>query len=240
MNGRVWTVTPNKKVQSYLVPFTSGNSISETISNLHREIVYVFGGFPLDISLNSNNAIGSELSIVKQRLDDKAVIDVCTQLMSNPKDESPDDYLDSASIVFDWVYIQAVLQRFNDNIDLSNFTHFTDCKMQYGLAYSGARAVAALKLLQETEDVQRLIQDFESFSAWHVDNVLDAQDAPKIAMDYKILQRNDDHISIVSRLSRNIFSIVAEKAGMQLWDNNGRYIMYYGAFNNSWINDFAS
>ena len=73
-----------------------------------------------------------------------------------------------------------------------------------------------------------------------MNNVSDAQDAPRVMNDYRIVQSVDDHISIVSRLSKNILSIVAKKEGMQLWDSDGRYIMYVGRFNESWIQDFVS
>ena len=62
----VWTITPNKKVISYRLQYTSSPDVQEDISNLHREIAYVFGGFPLDISLNSPKAVGSEM--IKQYL----------------------------------------------------------------------------------------------------------------------------------------------------------------------------
>lgn len=236
----VWTITPNKKVISYRLQYTSSPDVQEDISNLHREIAYVFGGFPLDISLNSPKAVGSELSVAKQRLDDKAVFDVCKSLMKDKENDGSKEFASSASIIFDWVYIQAVLQKFNNNINLSDFTHFTDVKSQYGVIYSGARAVTILKLLQQYPNWNEIISDFEKFSTWHLNNVSDAQDAPRVMNDYRIVQSVDDHISIVSRLSKNILSIVAKKEGMQLWDSDGRYIMYAGRFNESWIQDFVS
>lgn len=107
----VWTITPNKKVISYRLQYTSSPDVQEDISNLHREIAYVFGGFPLDISLNSPKAVGSELSVAKQRLDDKAVFDVCKSLMKDKENDGSEEFASSAAIIFDWVYIQAVLQN---------------------------------------------------------------------------------------------------------------------------------
>lgn len=95
----VWTITPNKKVISYRLQYTSSPDVQEDISNLHREIAYVFGGFPLDISLNSPKAVGSELSVAKQRLDDKAVFDVCKSLMKDKENDGSKEFASSAAII---------------------------------------------------------------------------------------------------------------------------------------------
>lgn len=101
----VWTITPNKKVISYRLQYTSSPDVQEDISNLHREIAYVFGGFPLDISLNSPKAVGSELSVAKQRLDDKAVFDVCKSLMKDKENDGSKEFASSAAIIFDKLHV---------------------------------------------------------------------------------------------------------------------------------------
>ena len=235
----VWSVTDADKVVSYHLQYQRGLSIQDNIDAVHREIVYIFGGTPLDISLNSNNSVGTQLSVYGQHLDDRAVFDVCQELLKGKIDDGSADFASTASIIFDWVYMQAVLEKFNDNIDLTPFTHFTDVKATTGKIYSGARAVAAMKLLQKTGKMD-LLSDFEQFSIWHVNNVLDVRDTPEVVEDYRIISNYADHISIISRLPKNILSVVADKYNMQLWHDAGRYILYAGLFNQEWIHDFIA
>lgn len=234
----VWTITNTGKIISYRMQYKLGNNIYESIRNLHREVVYTFGGTPLDISLNSNNTMGSQLSVTKQRLDDKAVFDVCSELMHNRENDGSIEFADTAAMIFDWVYIQAVIQTFEGVPNLMDFTHFTDVKSKMGIIYSGARAVAELKLLSAANAVN-IINEFESFSTWHADTVLSVQEAPQADGDYRILNKGADHVSIISRLPRNILEIAADKSEMLLWENDGRYIMYNGVFDENWIADFV-
>lgn len=234
----IWTVSDNNKVVSYKISYSLGMNMSETIANAHREIIYVFGGNPLDISLDSNNVIGTQLSLDNQQLDDRAVIDICNEFLSRDPSMSRSEYRMTAPSVFDWVYIQAVLQKFEDNIDLSAFTHFTDVRMQSDALFSSARAVAELKVLCSTGE-KAVLDSFESFCQWREKTVYDAQEAPVIEDDYKILVKDPTHISIISRLSRNILTIVADSSGMKLWSDGGRYVLYHTEFNSEWLKDFA-
>lgn len=235
--NNVWTTTNMNKVISYRMQYASGDSVYENIKSLHREIVYAFGGTPLDISLNSNNTMGSQLSVSSQRLDDRAVFDVCSELMHGREDDGSIEFADTASMIFDWVYIQAVIQTFDGVPDLLDFTHFTNVKSKMGVIYSSARAVAELKLLNVLNRLE-IIDRFETFSVWHADTVISAVETPRHNEDYRILNKDIDHVSIISRLPKNIFEIVADKSEMLLWENDGRYIIYDGEFNNSWISDF--
>lgn len=233
----VWTVTDTNAV-SYRMHYDAMCSPVDSINSLHREIVFLFGGSPLDVSLSSMNTLGVELSASQQRLDDHAVVDVCTDLLHCQKvnDESS-EFAKSAAIVFDWVYIQAVVQRFHGIPDLSQFDFFTDIKIRENAVYSGARAVAVLKLLIGMDKLN-IIDDFEQFSLWHVEVVNDAIDAPELMSDYRIIKRVCDHVSLISRLPKNIMLTVSDKMQSNLWVSLGKYIIYSGEFSSSWLHDF--
>lgn len=233
----VWTLRSDNKVISYEVAYTPGGDIAENIANLHREIAYTFGGNTLDVSLDSNNTLGTRLSVARQKLDDKAVIDVCNELLSDSEGISGENMSEITAITFDWVYIQAIMQRFGQDIDLSDFSYFTDVRMQYGDVYSSARAVAEIKSLKKSANLD-IINSFEEFSKWRVDNVLEIHEVQCVEDDYRIIFNAQNHISLVSRLPRNILSVVADSSGMHLWSESGKYILYTGCFDKAWLSDF--
>lgn len=235
----IWSVK-GAEIRGYRLHYEVGHTTAESINNIHREIVFLFGGIPLDVSLNSSHTVGMELSVPQQRLDDKTVIEVCTELLNGKtvKNEQ-DSFSDVASIVFDWVYIQAVLQRFGGIPDIQEFNFFTDMCMHEVSAYSGARAVAVLRVLSEQGDLC-IIDDFEKFSIWHSEHVLGIIETPDTLENYKIIQSTNDHVSVVSRLSKNIFKVVADETGRYLWGDTGKYIIYAGNFEERWLSDFSN
>lgn len=233
----VWTIDGTSAI-SYRMHYDAFCLATDSINSLHREIVFLFGGSPLDVSLSSMNTLGVDLSASQQRLDDRTVVDVCSELLHGQRvEDESSDFAKTAAIVFDWVYIQAVLQRFQGVPDLSHFDFFTDIKIRENAAYSGARAVAVLKLLVETGNLD-IVDNFERFSAWHVDAVAEPVDAPEIFNDYHIVKQMSDHVSVISRLPKNIMLAVSDKMQSNLWDDIGRYIFYSGEFRTSWVHDF--
>lgn len=235
----VWTVTNSHNVVSYKLQYSPGATILDSIENLHREITFIFGGTSLDVSLNSDNAFGAKLAASTQELNDRTVFEVCKELMHGKEVITDmDDNAGVAAIIYDWVYIQAIIQRFGDTLNLNNFSFFTDLCSNMCASYSGARSVAVLKALSANDNME-IIDDFERFSEWHAEHVAEPIDAPIVDGEYRILKKMNDHISLVSRLPKDFIGLVTDKLYMHLWEESGRYILYFNEFCNEWLEDFS-
>lgn len=239
MSSQIVWVVDNGSIVNYVVEYNGAAGIGESIAALHREIMFILGKRALDVSLGSGNAMGTRLATDRQKLDDKTVMDVCAELMHNKADDGSEDYAMTTAMIFDWVYMKAVSQNAGGEIDLSDFAAFTDVRARLGKHCSAARAIAEYKVLQDAEQLSELLDNFELFSYWCADHVMGTMELPACDADFRILREDPEHISIVSRLSKNLLSVVADELQAKLWEHNGEYIIYAGIFNEEWLHDFT-
>lgn len=234
----IWVVS-GENIESYEVTYELSHDIHDNLSALHREILFSLGKRPLDVSLGSGNAMGSKLATDHQTLDDRTVMDVCSELMKNKKDDGSAEYATTKAMIFDWVYLQAVNQHLYEEIDLAGFSAFTDIRSRFGSACSAARAIAEYKVLQTAGQLEEMLQNFEAFSVWWVNHLITGCEMPIREGDFIIITKAADHISILSRLAKCALGVVADEMCMKLWDSDGEYIIYSGAFNKEWLQDFT-
>lgn len=70
------------------------------------------------------------------------------------------------TVFYDYLYLNGLLEKFGDSLDLSAFTAFTDIKAVTSIDACQARAVCEYKLLKELGKLD-IISDFDRFLRWH-------------------------------------------------------------------------
>ena len=71
-----------------------------------------------------------------------------------------------ATVFYDYIYLQGLLETYGNDLDLSMYNVFTDVQATLDIDACQARTVCEYTLLQKNKQLP-LLDDFEKFKTWH-------------------------------------------------------------------------